>query len=180
LLGCGATVQKLKACGWETHDFVLWDGRGSADDNAMDKHPLIATVRKVEERISSFSPERIYTHSIADLNVDHQIVHKAVLTATRPIKGSSVPYVNEVYCFETASSTEWNFTGTAFRPNVFESATEEELNMKIDMLFDKYPQEMRDFPHPRSVEYLTACARRWGGVAGVDLAEAFELVRLVR
>ena len=114
---------------------------------------------------------------MADLNVDHNICHRAVLAATRPLYECAV---KEVYCFETASSTEWNFSGTQFKPNVFEEISEAELMAKIDILYEKYSDEMRLFPHPRSQEYLRACAIKWGGVAGVDLAEAFELIRMVR
>lgn len=175
LLGCGSTVEKLTRDGWSVEAFILWPGRGYKDDNAMDRYPLIDTVKLIEKRISLIGPERVYTHSACDLNVDHNITHRAVLTATRPFISS----VKEIYCFETPSSTECNFSDT-FRPNVFEEITEEQLSKKIDLLYSKYCEEMRLFPHPRSQEYLRASAIRWGGVAGVELAEAFELVRLIR
>ena len=42
-----------------------------------------------------------------------------------------------------------------------------------------YETEVRDFPHPRSLEGLEVVARRWGTVVGCRAAEAFELVRSV-
>ena len=40
--------------------------------------------------------------------------------------------------------------------------------------------EARPFPHPRSPEALQSLGKRWGSVVGVEVAEAFMLVRLVR
>ena len=53
-------------------------------DNQMDSIPLLGIVKEVENKISNLQPEIIYTHHIGDLNVDHQITHKAVVTACRP------------------------------------------------------------------------------------------------
>lgn len=177
LLGFGCTWHKLERLGWTVEELILGKGRGYPDDNAMDACPLIETVKRVEEAIVKYKPDRIYTHSRSDLNVDHDICHRAVLTATRPVPGQCV---KEIYCFETASSTEWNFTGQVFRPNVFEEITDEDFRWKIAELYRLYPQEMREFPHPRSTAALRAAAQRWGSIAGVPLAEAFELVRCLR
>lgn len=43
-----------------------------------------------------------------------------------------------------------------------------------------YQSEIRDFPHPRSPEVLTAYAQRWGSVARLQAAEALELVREIQ
>jgi LmbE family N-acetylglucosaminyl deacetylase len=100
-----------------------------------------------------------------------------VLTATRPVAGQCV---KEIYAFEVPSSTEWAFQGLepVFRPNVFVDIADS-LATKIEAL-DCYDTEMRKFPHPRSAEALRAIAARWGSVAGLQAAEAFELVRSVR
>jgi hypothetical protein len=85
--------------------------------------------------------------------------------------------VKEVLSFEVASSTEWGFQtiDPVFRANHFEdvSAT---LEKKVQAL-GKYASEMCAFPHPRSIEAVTAIARRWGSVVGCQAAEAFSLVR---
>src|SRR6266852_5261101 len=56
-------------------------------DNRLDTVPLLDVVKLVEELIARFQPEVIYAHHPGDLNVDHGVVHRAVLTATRPISG---------------------------------------------------------------------------------------------
>jgi LmbE family N-acetylglucosaminyl deacetylase len=146
-------------------------------DNRLDTVPLLDVVKLVEELVTRLRPEVIYTHHPGDLNVDHGVVHRAVLTATRPVAGQCV---KEIYAFEVPSSTEWAFQELqpVFRPNVFVDITDS-LATKIDALAC-YDTEMRKFPHPRSPEALRAIAARWGSVAGLYAAEAFELVRSVR
>ncbi len=146
-------------------------------DNRLDTVPLLEVVKVVEDLIEKFSPVVIYTHHPGDLNVDHGVVHRAVLTATRPIPGQRVP---EIYAFEVPSSTEWAFQSLepSFRPSVFVdiSAT---LETKVSALAC-YDTETRKFPHPRSPEAVRAIAMRWGSVAGFQAAEAFELIRSLR
>jgi len=146
-------------------------------DNRLDTVPLLDVVKLVEELITRFRPEAIYTHHPGDLNVDHGVVHRAVLTATRPVAGQ---WVREIYAFEVPSSTEWAFQRLepVFRPSVFVDIAET-LDTKLEALAC-YDTETRKFPHPRSAEALRAIAARWGSVAGLPAAEAFELIRSVR
>lgn len=146
-------------------------------DNRLDTVPLLDVVKAVEELVTRFRPEVIYTHHPGDLNVDHGVVHRAVLTATRPMSGQCV---RDIYAFEVPSSTEWAFQRLepSFRPNVFVDIADS-LDTKIAALAC-YDTETRKFPHPRSAEALRAIATRWGSVAGLQAAEAFELIRSVR
>jgi LmbE family N-acetylglucosaminyl deacetylase len=146
-------------------------------DNRLDTVPLLDVVKIVEDLVEKFQPETIYTHHGCDLNVDHGVIHRAVLTATRPTTGQPV---RDIYAFEVPSSTEWAFQRIepAFRPNVFVEITRT-IDAKIAAM-ECYETERRKFPHPRSQEALRAIATRWGSVAGCGAAEAFELVRSVR
>ena len=146
-------------------------------DNRLDTVPLLDVVKLVEELVQKFNPEIIYTPHPGDLNVDHSVVHRAVITATRPV---SDHVVREILALEVPSSTEWSFQrfGPSFRPNVFEDVSNT-LETKIAAL-SCYETETRRFPHPRSPEALRAIAARWGSVAGCQAAEAFELVRSIR
>ena len=149
----------------------------SLPDNRLDTVPLLEVVKVVEDLVDRIKPEVIYTHHPGDLNVDHGVIHRAVLTATRPVPGQSV---REIYAFEVPSSTEWAFGSwqATFRPNIFVDVAAT-LEMKIAAMAC-YQTESREFPHPRSPEALRAVATRWGSVAGCHAAEAFELVRSVR
>lgn len=43
-----------------------------------------------------------------------------------------------------------------------------------------YKDEMRAFPHPRSLKSVEINAQKWGSVSNINFAEAFELVRSIR
>jgi LmbE family N-acetylglucosaminyl deacetylase len=146
-------------------------------DNSFDTVPLLEVIKLVEKLIDNVQPHVVYTHHSGDLNIDHVITHRAVLTATRPSAGHRV---NEIYAFEVPSSTEWAFGqfGTTFRPNIFVdiSAT---IDTKIKAM-QLYQSEVQPYPYPRSIENLQTIAHRWGSTVGLDAAEAFELIRAIR
>jgi LmbE family N-acetylglucosaminyl deacetylase len=146
-------------------------------DNRFDSLPLLDVIKVVEDLVDRWRPTAVYTHHGGDLNVDHQVVSRAVLTAVRPMEGRPV---RELYMFEIPSSTEWAFQQLApvFKPNVFVNI-ESTLPLKLEGM-RQYESEVRKFPHPRSPEALTAIAQRWGSVAGCEAAEAFEAVLLLR
>ncbi len=145
-------------------------------DNRFDTVALLEVTKLIENLIEQHSPDVIFTHHESDLNVDHQVTNRAVLTATRPIEGQAV---RDLYCFEIASSTEWGFRpNNAFHPNVFVDISSTLEKKKRAMR--QYKSELRDFPHPRSLQALDVIARRWGSVAGCQAAEAFQLVRSIR
>lgn len=149
----------------------------SLPDNRFDSIPLLDVVKIIEDLIEAVKPNAIYTHHGGDLNVDHCVVSRAVITATRPSAESSV---RELYAFEVPSSTEWSFQRfePSFRPNVFQDITKT-LPVKIQAM-EMYGSEARSFPHPRSPESLRAIATRWGTVVGRPAAEAFEVIRCIR
>jgi LmbE family N-acetylglucosaminyl deacetylase len=146
-------------------------------DNRFDTVPILDVVKIIETLVSELKPHVVYTQHGGDLNVDHTVLYRATLTATRPMAGCPV---REVYAYEVASSTEWAFQQFApvFTPNVFQDITTT-IDTKIEAM-QLYQTEARPFPHPRSSEALRASARRWGTVVGVEAAEAFQLVRSVR
>ena len=53
-------------------------------DNRLDSLDLLDVVKAVEAVISEISPTIVYTHYVGDLNIDHQIAFRAVITACRP------------------------------------------------------------------------------------------------
>jgi len=148
----------------------------SFPDNRFDTVPLLNVVKAIEELIDEIEPETVYTQHGGDLNMDHKIVYRATLTATRPMTDC---LVQEVYAYEVASSTEWAFQefSPPFRPNTFVDV-EETLKKKVEAM-QMYETEARPYPHPRSPKSLRAIAQNWGRTAGLQAAEAFELVRSV-
>jgi LmbE family N-acetylglucosaminyl deacetylase len=208
-LGCAGTIAKHVASGDKVHVLFMTDGISSRHvvnhkmvererqnsaqkaaailgttsiqtlnfpDNKMDSVPLLDITQVLEEVILKIQPEIIYTHHVGDLNVDHQITSKAVMTACRPQPDFCV---KEIYVFEVLSSTEWNTPGVEFfSPNVFIDITDY-IDLKKQVL-EVYSEEMRQSPHSRSVDNALRLNALRGNSVGVDYAEAFELIRMIR
>jgi LmbE family N-acetylglucosaminyl deacetylase len=149
---------------------------GNFLDNEMDKETLLTITRKVEEIIDDFLPDTIFTHHVGDVNIDHQLTHKAVVTACRPQIGKSV---KNIFSFETPSSTEWQlpYSAPAFVPNCFIDITNT-LSKKLEAL-DAYSFEMRIWPHSRSIKAVEHLVRWHGASIGTEAAEAFMICRSI-
>ncbi|MDT8993098.1 PIG-L deacetylase family protein [Curvibacter sp. APW13] len=207
-LGCGGTIAKHVAAGDKVHVVFVADGvtsRGGAGqedlvhrqratenarnilgistmafldlpDNRLDSLPLLDIIQPLEALIGKLAPEIIYTHHCGDLNVDHRLVHQAVMTACRPLPNSTV---REILAFEVMSSTEWSSTGLApFLPNLFvDISAHMETKMRA---LEAYALEMRAPPHSRSMEHMRSLAKHRGYCVGVDAAEAFMVMRVLR
>jgi LmbE family N-acetylglucosaminyl deacetylase len=150
---------------------------GGLPDNRFDEVALLDIIKQIEKWVDEFKPHIIYTHHAGDLNIDHMITFRAVLTATRPLRGCPV---KEIYAFEIPSSTEWAFTQfePPFTPNVFVDISTT-IETKIQAM-QAYESERREFPHPRSPEAIRTIAQRWGIVVGLEATEVFQLVRSIR
>jgi LmbE family N-acetylglucosaminyl deacetylase len=144
-------------------------------DNSMDTIPLLKIVQKLEPIIHKIKPSIIYTHSYCDLNIDHQLTHAAVMTACRPVPDSTV---REIYGFEIISSTEWKAPQhLRFVPTLFVNITKF-IKIKTQAL-KLYKEEMRSSPHSRSVKHAKVLAQHRGYTIGVNMAEAFEVYRII-
>ncbi|EKD71457.1 MAG: hypothetical protein ACD_46C00181G0022 [uncultured bacterium] len=143
-------------------------------DNRMDSLELINIVKVIENFISKYKPQVVYTHHCGDVNIDHRLVSQSVVVACRPIPNS---VVERILFFEVASSTEWQPQSAfpSFHPNWFVDVTQT-LDQKLAALVI-YKDEMRSWPHPRSVQALEHLARWRGSTVGVEAAEAFILGR---
>ncbi len=144
-------------------------------DNRFDDVDLLDIVKAVEQKVQELQPQVVYTHYSGDLNVDHQYTARAVLTATRPIGNYCV---EEIYAFETLSSSEWNFDHSAqpaFSPNVFVDITD--YYAQKEQAMNCYVSELCTFPHPRSLTGMDVLSRTRGMAAGMERAEAFMLIR---
>ncbi len=163
------TLESAKAIGFRDVFFADFP------DNRFDEVDLLDIVKTVEEKIRELKPQIVYTHYSGDLNVDHQYTARAVLTATRPIGDYCV---EELYAFETLSSSEWNFDYSAqpaFCPNVFVDISK--YYAQKEKAMQCYVSELCTFPHPRSLAGMDVLSRTRGMAAGMERAEAFMLLR---
>ena len=209
VLGCFGTTAKLIKEGYEAYTLILSGGktsRGGVEqceidtlkkemlkansligikevfqknfpDNSFDSVPLLEIVKEIENIKEKIKPQIIFTHHIGDMNVDHQITHKAVLTATRPMNDECV---KTIYSMEVPSSTEWNSFSSQniFIPNVFFDITDT-IDLKIEAM-SFYKSELRNYPHPRSLQHIKELAKVNGTKAGLKYSENFMLIRDIK
>jgi len=207
VLGCGATVAKLVKEGYEAYTLILSQGITSRNtqtitkeiknlnaeikkantvmgvkkvfiedfpDNRFDSVDLLDIINAINIVKEEIQPTTIFTHYEKDLNIDHQITYKAVITATRPMQNESV---KEIYSFEILSSTEWNYP-LSFAPDTFFDV-KNTLKIKIKAM-KKYKSELREFPHPRSIQGIELNAKYQGMRVGKKYVEAFKSIRVIK
>lgn len=199
LLGCGGTVALHTAAGDHVTSVIVCEGeslRYGADgvnqkshikraacvlgvedvrllgfsDQRLDTHTLTDVIAPLEGVVREVRPDVIYCQYGGDVNRDHQLLFQAVLVATRPTE----TFIESVYAFDTASSTEWAFPRT-FVPDLWVDVTGT-LEKKLAAMAC-YESELRPYPHPRSLEALRNRAKAWGNQACMDAAEVFMTVR---
>ena len=153
-----------------------WISRYNFPDNEMDKCSTLEVVQSIEEVKNKYNPSIVYFHSGADLNIDHRVVSNAVLTAFRPQPNENC---RELRVFEISSSTDFgheNISGR-FIPNLFVNIAET-WSSKLSAL-KIYENEMRLYPHSRSLESIENLAKIRGNQVGIHMAEAFQIIRRI-
>jgi N-acetylglucosamine malate deacetylase 1 len=145
-------------------------------DNRMDGVELLDVIKVIEGDVARHRPALVLTHHRGDLNVDHRVIHDAVLAACRPQPDHPV---RQLFFFEVPSSTEWGSprASEAFVPGCFYDIGRY-LERKVAALAE-YASEMREFPHARSIAAVEHLARWRGATVGCGAAEAFEVGRLL-
>ena len=204
VLGCGATAALLAQCGHRITPLIIcenatvryaaemranlenWSHECAAilgidapvfaglPDQKLDTFSALEMAQTIEKLMAPLSPDIVFTHHGGDINKDHRVLFEATMVATRPLPGQRV---QAVYTYETISSTEWSATGfyDRFLPNTFFDISNT-LSQKIEA-FSRYRSEVRDFPHPRSLQGIEIRAKDWGARVGLNAAEPFQLVR---
>ena len=142
--------------------------------------PHIKIVKVIEKAIVKFKPEWIFTHHPGDVNIDHRICYEAAMSAIRLpqrlTQDMSPTTIKKVFLFEIPSSTDWNSpVDLPFQPNCFFDI-KKTLSNKLDAL-KHCAGALKSFPHPRSIENIKALANLRGAQSGIEVAEAFCLIR---
>lgn len=199
-LGCGATIHKLSQEGFDIQLLTFTDGVGSRNnneknrnpklksvseilgiskytagnfpDNAMDSVSLLDLCKFIEENVD-YIPDIIFTHFIGDLNIDHQLVTKAALTAFRPQYGNKI----KIYSYYIPSSTDYNPL-SHFDANCYFELSKKNVSAKLKAL-RCYDKEMREYPHTRSYQNIDNLMKVWGSEVGLLHCEKFKSIREV-
>ena len=146
----------------------------SFPDNRFDSVDLLDIIKVISKVKEEVQPDIIFTHYENDLNIDHQITYKAVITATRPMKDECV---KEIYSFEILSSTEWSYP-LSFSPDTYYDISDT-IKLKIDAM-KEYASELCEYPHPRSLEGIELNAKYQGLQVGNKYVESFKTIRTIK
>jgi len=143
------------------------------NDEKLD-HMLQVTLIPLEEYMKQLKPEIVYINHRQDIHQDHKIVFQAGVIVCKNLLDYKI---KKVMCYETPSSTTESppFLEFAFQPNYYVDI-EPYLEKKLKAL-RCYKKELRNFPHPRSVEGVKILAMKRGIEAGLRYAEAFMVMK---
>lgn len=143
----------------------------------LDDIPSYKLSLAIEKYIRDHAIEELYIPHRGDIHKDHRITYEAALVAARPINNNPV---KRILAYETLSETEWAapFPDEAFIPTHYEQLTENELEMKLKA-FQFFSTQIKQSPHPRSLENIEHLARLRGNTISAGAAEAFHLIRSI-
>lgn len=143
-------------------------------DMRLDTLPHVDINRLFESYFETNMYDVVFVHHGGDINKDHRVVFESVMVALRPVPSQRVKYI---FTYNTPSSTEWGGYNKEnyFVANIFVDISGF-LEIKLKAL-NAYKEEMRDFPHPRSVENIKNCSKYFGATVGLDAVEPFQLIR---
>jgi LmbE family N-acetylglucosaminyl deacetylase len=206
VLGTGGTIARLANEGREVHVAIVTSGQPPRFDEAQVRrvqaeaaaaharlgvaqtHWLGFPAAELAEQphgklnaglgqlIARLAPSLIFAPHPGDIHMDHQLVFLSTMVASRPHQAE---YPRTVLAYETLSETNWNapYLTPAFTPNLFVDISDTlETKLAAFRLFDS---QLRQAPHERSVEALTALATLRGATIHRAAAEGFVLVRAV-
>lgn len=201
VLGCGGTIALHTRAGDEVTSVIVCEGEslrygeGHVDqwvymqkaaevlgvqgvraldfpDQRLDTFTLTEIIGPLEDILREIEPQVVYCQYGGDINRDHELVFKATLVATRPLE----KYLEAIYAFDTASSTEWAY------PRTFVPDTWVDISSTLDVKLKAmacYQSELREYPHPRSLKALGYRAHSWGNQVLVEAAEVFMTIRRI-
>ena len=200
VLGVGGTIAKMAKNGYEIVVCEVTSGKKEERVNLIKQEayaahkilgvrqtiflnlPVVSLneVSKVDinakfvEVVKDVQPSVVFIPHRGDMHLDHRVVAESAMVAIRPLEA---PFVEDVFAYETLSETEWNIAAAdnVFIPTVW-SDISNELDIKLKAM-SCYKTQVREFPHPRSLDVLRALAELRGSTVGVRAAEAFVQVR---
>lgn len=184
-LACGGTLARLADAGHEIHALVMSDGAVGGDaatrpgeayagarfmgledcrvvglpDTRLTDHDQ-QMIKVIEDKIKTFNPDLVLTHSRHDLHQDHAAVHAATLRAGRRHPA--------ILCYESPSVT------ADFAPQVFVDI-DDYVQAKAAAVQIHHDQSDKPYMSAKS---LAAMSTFRGSQARLGSAEGFEAVRV--
>lgn len=168
-------IQNIRAEAKASHKFLGINDTIFCDFPApsLNFYPEYRISLEFSKIFRDISPEILFLPFPGDLHQDHKAIYRSALVAARPINNNCI---KKIYCYETLSETEWSpMHEKSFIPNSFIDVSED-FEKKINA-FKFFKSQLKDFPHTRSIEAISALGTYRGATIGVEKAEAFILER---
>ena len=141
----------------------------------LTEESLPSLIKSIYETIKDFSPNEIFLPHIGDVHSDHQIIHKAVISATKSFRNHKL---KRLIVYETLSETEYGLDKSkVFFPNLYIDISKF-LDQKVNLI-KIYSSEIEHFPFPRSSESIKSLAKFRGSSCNCLAAEAFEILKQI-
>ena len=133
--------------------------------------------KAIFEVVKKIEPEVAYIPHKGDMHIDHKMVAESAMVALRPVNN---PRLKTIYAYETLSETEWNIptVDNIFIPNVWIDITDT-IDLKLNAM-KCYVSQLKEFPHPRSLEAIESLSKLRGSTVNIRNAESFMLLRSIR
>lgn len=189
VLGVGGTVSKLLSRDIPIHLIICGVRTSDSQDQITNATKNYTTVnilnysdesytahfnqilKSIEHIYNEIKPTTVYIPSNRDFNQDHRCVHQICEIALRRYQ-SHAP--EKILAYEVPSSTTQSFNNN-FKCTYYEQLDISDVDNKINTM-EKYINEMREYPNPRSREGLETYAKMRGMECGCEYAEGFELI----
>ena len=120
------------------------------------------TIKLIEDAISEYQPDLIYTHSKNDNHQDHRNVYHATIVAARSVRS--------IECYQSPSAN------IDFKPSRFVDISQQMMS-KVELIKCYATQQEKCRYLKKSL--IKASAEYWGRFANYSLVEPFEVVRSV-
>jgi LmbE family N-acetylglucosaminyl deacetylase len=137
----------------------------------IDTFPQKDLITKLSEVVHEVNPDILFIPHKGDLNMDHRLIFEASLVASRPLNLK----IKRILTYEVLSETEWGQAIEPFVPNVYIDISETIYQKKNAM--EAYKSELKQYPHPRSLQIIEALAKKRGSEVGLNFAESFVMIR---
>ena len=139
----------------------------------LDTIPQKEINKSIYKIMNEVEPDIVYIPHKGDLNKDHRLVFESSLVATRP-----PTTVKRILSYEVLSETEWGSPLEPFTPNLYEDISKTFCKKLLAM--KEFASELKEYPHPRSLESIEVLAKKRGSEICVNYAESFLLIREVK
>jgi LmbE family N-acetylglucosaminyl deacetylase len=133
-------------------------------------------ISKIGSYIRTHKIQTVFSVNRSDAHSDHRVLASAVFSATKTFR---YPSVKEVLMYECPSETDFSPVPQDFPfiPNYYVDITPY-MAKKIEAS-KIYASEFGEHPFPRSLRGVEALAVIRGATAGVEYAEAFQIVKWI-